>query len=327
MLRKKKARKYVVSAVVRRPTASVIAEAYYSRQAARIGHLRADTLSLLLSLADVAAHARVLVVDGCGGLVLGAAAERLGGAGEVADAWFGADTPSREALSQFADPGVQAVVRRRRLQELLERARGAEPTAVAAATSGGAGIAPASGGVAMPTASGDGSTALGDTPTSWEEQAAGGAEASPDAMAVDAEPRSPPAAAEAGPAAGGACAGPLPDGAGSPEGSPACPAAQEQPRVAAFDSCIIAAPGLDPGAALAAVLPLLAPSTPFAMYSPWSGALASALAQLRSSRAAVNLALQESWWRGAQVLPGRTHPTMSMDHGGGYVLSGNVVLP
>jgi len=39
-----------------------------------------DTLSLLLSLANVSAYADVLVLDTLGGLVTGAVAERMGGA-------------------------------------------------------------------------------------------------------------------------------------------------------------------------------------------------------------------------------------------------------
>ena len=41
--------------------------------------LRVDTLSLLLSMANIAAHSDVLVVDMVGGLLTGAVAERLGG--------------------------------------------------------------------------------------------------------------------------------------------------------------------------------------------------------------------------------------------------------
>ena len=38
-----------------------------------------DTLSLLLSMANITAHSDVLVVDMVGGLLTGAVAERLGG--------------------------------------------------------------------------------------------------------------------------------------------------------------------------------------------------------------------------------------------------------
>ena len=45
------------------------------------------------------------------------------------------------------------------------------------------------------------------------------------------------------------------------------------------------------------------------------------------SKAAVALQLQESWLREQQVLPGRTHPHMTMSTTGGYILSGIKVLP
>ncbi|RVX03289.1 hypothetical protein CK203_019859 [Vitis vinifera] len=56
-----------------------ICEAYFKKYPARIGFLRVDTLSLLLSMANIAAHSDVLVVDMVGGLLTGAVAERLGG--------------------------------------------------------------------------------------------------------------------------------------------------------------------------------------------------------------------------------------------------------
>ena len=47
----------------------------------------------------------------------------------------------------------------------------------------------------------------------------------------------------------------------------------------------------------------------------------------QANRQAVALTLQESFWRESQVLPGRTHPTMTMSATGGYLLSGTVVAP
>lgn len=94
-----------------------------------------------------------------------------------------------------------------------------------------------------------------------------------------------------------------------------------------FNSCIIAAPRLHTGSILQEVLPLLGPSTQFAVFSPWMQPLAEAMQQLTSSRQAVLLQLQESWLRPYQVLPGRTHPHMAMTTGGtgGYILSGITV--
>jgi len=41
--------------------------------------MRVDTLSLLLSMANIGPYSDVLVVDMVGGLIVGAVAERLGG--------------------------------------------------------------------------------------------------------------------------------------------------------------------------------------------------------------------------------------------------------
>ncbi|KAK2077334.1 hypothetical protein QBZ16_004968 [Prototheca wickerhamii] len=177
--------------------------------------------------------ARVLAVDACGGLVLGAAAERLGGHGAVQGAFFGARAPSREALSQFDCPRVAEVVREHAVEDVLAAARRG--------------------------------------------------------AAVEGADTAPP--------------------------------------LSGFSCCIVAAPSLDPSSVLATILPLLRPSAAFAVYSPWQQPLAEAMHELRTAHRAVNLSLQESWWRAAQVLPGRTHPTMQMNHGGGYVLSGVTVAP
>ena len=44
------------------------------------------------------------------------------------------------------------------------------------------------------------------------------------------------------------------------------------------------------------------------------------------NKQAVSLQLQEPWLREYQVLPGRSHPTMSMLGTGGFLLSGIAVV-
>ncbi|KAL5702108.1 hypothetical protein ACHQM5_027366 [Ranunculus cassubicifolius] len=85
----KKQKKYAPRVLLRRPFSRSICEAYFKNYPARIGHLRLDTLSLLLSTANVSAYSDVLVVDMVGGLLTGAVAERLGGHGYVCNAYFG----------------------------------------------------------------------------------------------------------------------------------------------------------------------------------------------------------------------------------------------
>ena len=98
--RKRKAKKHMATATLVRPSAAALAEAYFLRSPGRVGHLRADSLALLLSLANVGAHARVLAVDACAGLVAGAAAERLGGHGLVGDTHHPAAAQGPDARSQ-----------------------------------------------------------------------------------------------------------------------------------------------------------------------------------------------------------------------------------
>ena len=89
-----------------------------------------------------------------------------------------------------------------------------------------------------------------------------------------------------------------------------------------FNCCIVAAPSNHPASVMAKLAPLLAPSASFAIFSNWQQPLAECHLALQQSKQAVNLTLAESWWREYQVLPARTHPTMSTSGTGGYILSG-----
>ncbi|XVE56154.1 hypothetical protein DITRI_Ditri03aG0214700 [Diplodiscus trichospermus] len=76
--RLKKQKKYAPRLLLRRPCSRSICEAYFKKYPSRIGFLRVDALSLLLSMANITANSDVLVVDMVGGLLTGAVAERLG---------------------------------------------------------------------------------------------------------------------------------------------------------------------------------------------------------------------------------------------------------
>ena len=92
-----------------------------------------------------------------------------------------------------------------------------------------------------------------------------------------------------------------------------------------FDCCIVAAPSNHPTGVVKKLLPLLAPSASFAIFSNWQQPLAECHLALQQSKQALNLTLAESWWREYQVLPARTHPTMSTSGTGGYILSGTKI--
>ncbi len=77
-----------------------------------------------------------------------------------------------------------------------------------------------------------------------------------------------------------------------------------------------------PTAILLHLLPYLAPSRPWAVFSPYKEPLMDAYLKVKETGRCVAVNLSESWLRGHQVLEGRTHPTVTMSGGGGYVLTG-----
>ena len=101
---RKKQKKHLARCIVRRPTARTIAECYFAKDPRRIHNLRVDTLSQMLSAANVQAHGRVLVLDHCGGLVTGAVMERMGGLGSVVFAHPGPSIPGCDILHRFNLP-------------------------------------------------------------------------------------------------------------------------------------------------------------------------------------------------------------------------------
>jgi tRNA (adenine58-N1)-methyltransferase non-catalytic subunit len=85
---------------------------------------------------------------------------------------------------------------------------------------------------------------------------------------------------------------------------------------------IIIATRCDPTATLRQLLPYLAPSCPFVVYSEFIEPLAHCFQQILEDGLAINLRLSDTWTRGYQVLPGRTHPNMNMSQSGGFLLVG-----
>ncbi|KAI7891178.1 Gcd10p family-domain-containing protein [Mucor mucedo] len=66
-----------------RPTISTMVDYFFSKNPDKIKHLRIDTLSQLLCLANVHANNKMLVVDDTQGLIVASMLERMGGHGQV----------------------------------------------------------------------------------------------------------------------------------------------------------------------------------------------------------------------------------------------------
>ncbi|KAJ1720485.1 tRNA (adenine(58)-N(1))-methyltransferase non-catalytic subunit trm6 [Coemansia erecta] len=69
------------------------------------------------------------------------------------------------------------------------------------------------------------------------------------------------------------------------------------------------------------LLPYLGMSRMVVVYDQCKEPLTEVLAWMRDSHMFVNVQLSEGWLREYQVLPSRTHPTMSTSGGGGFLLS------
>lgn len=70
------------------------------------------------------------------------------------------------------------------------------------------------------------------------------------------------------------------------------------------------------------LLPYLSLSRPFVIYSAYREMLVTMCAEFKMRKDVVYLRLTDSFMRCYQVLPNRTHPDVTMDDGGGYLLSG-----
>lgn len=99
----KKLKKHVVRFSILRPTTDLVAEMYYSRGSTKICDVRLDTLSQILTLSNVRAHCRMLVVESCQGMIVGALLDRMGGYGSLIQVYAG-DFPGRQALDYFNFP-------------------------------------------------------------------------------------------------------------------------------------------------------------------------------------------------------------------------------
>jgi tRNA (adenine-N(1)-)-methyltransferase non-catalytic subunit len=89
-----------------------------------------------------------------------------------------------------------------------------------------------------------------------------------------------------------------------------------------FDSCVIVHDQYSPKELFDAIYYMLQPGAAFAVYSSFQQPLAEVAEDIIKQKKAVSVRLEELWMREHQVLPKRTHPTMSMHGASGFILSG-----
>ena len=262
-------------------------------------------------MANVGPSTRILVLENCGGMVTGAVAERLGGHGVVCTTYLGSRPSSIDVVRSFNfTKEVSETIKQAPLIELLQMRQRQLREAEKTKTTMGADLATA--------AENDATVEVAPKETEAEQ-----------AQLMDTADEGGVGNISAVPTIAEATVS-LKAVQGNTETEK-----EEIPRTTTFSpinsyggppfsGCIIAGSAIHPSTALHAVFPLLAPSASFAVASLHLQPLADAMYALKTSGAAVGMTVQEPWYREQQVLPGRTHPTMSMNHGGGYLLCGTV---
>ena len=316
---RKKAKKHMVYLTLMRPSPLTLCDFYMIKSPEKTLSLRRDSLALLMTLSNAQPSSRVLVLDGCLGLVAAAAAQLLGGQGRVLVAAVG-NRSATDCVGYLNLPPewVAAMMRSCSLAELLslpplptnltpaeareqaeakaaeEMAASAVATAVEAERKAVEAAAP------MEVSAEDGATKAPDAPAAAEGDEGGGGEAG---------------------SKGGGKDGAVRKNVGSLRGE-----ALREEASNGFD-CMMVAVKENPAPAILGLISRLNPSSPFVIYHQTIQPLAECMHICQQARVAVRLQLLETWTRKYQVAPNRTHPEMTTYPPTGYVLTGVTVVP
>ncbi|XP_030497117.2 uncharacterized protein LOC115712857 [Cannabis sativa] len=284
----KKQKKYAPKVILRRPVARSICEAYFKKYPSRIGFLRVDTLSLLLSFANISANSEALVVDMVGGLLTGAVAERMGGTGtgQVCSTYLGKTPYSIEIVRifNFGNDICKSILKAS-LQDLMTSSSSTENGSLDQNDNG---------------TGGDDSSNMKGVQGGLLHQN----DQTPDGTSQVMR----------------SC-----NKSVNKAGQKAPKEAIKLWKENGFSSLIVAAPDLDTWSLVKDLLPLLSNSAPFAIYHQFLQPLATCMHNLQLEKMAIGLQISEPWLREYQVLPSRTHPFMQMCAFGGYILSGTKI--
>lgn len=103
------------------PTSMELSKAFYMKDAHKILSLRWDALAWMLNCADLRSGSHPLVVDGCGGLLIGAVTERLGGeASSITGIYEGGGPPNHYLGFWNFSPLVRSNLKMQRVDNYLK---------------------------------------------------------------------------------------------------------------------------------------------------------------------------------------------------------------
>ncbi|NWS24450.1 TRM6 methyltransferase, partial [Polioptila caerulea] len=313
---KKKKKKYEAVITIVKPSTRILSTMYYAREPGKINHLRYDTLAQMLTLGNIHAGNKMIVVETCAGLVLGAVMERMGGYGSIiqmypgggpvraATSCFGFPKPFFDNLHEFPLSKVQSLLSGTFTTETLPS--DPEENALVEEESNGL--------------SEEKQTSLQET----EEEPVTEApmEINPteeqDTMDINAEDVEFKENKEK-------------ENNVREKQIKQWERRRKLKEAAALlreknaDGLIVASK-FHPTPLLLSLLEFVAPSRPFVVYCQYKEPLLECYTKLRERGGVINLKLSETWLRNYQVLPDRSHPKLTMSGGGGYLLSGITVI-
>ncbi|XP_058037054.1 tRNA (adenine(58)-N(1))-methyltransferase non-catalytic subunit TRM6 [Ahaetulla prasina] len=308
---KKKKKKYEAVITIIKPSTRILSTMYYAREPGKINHLRYDTLAQMLTWGNVHAGNKMIVMETCAGLVLGAVMERMGGYGSIVQIYPG-EGPVRAATSCFGFP-----------KTFFDTLSEFPLSKVASVLSGTFSLTP------LPSECEEKIPVPEDKNGSGDDNELSipevDVECSPKVAVESGQPEDQEIAEFASDALDDKAKGTTHDKQKKQE-------EKKRKLIAAAallknkdaDGLIVAS-RFHPTSLLLLLLELVAPSRPFVVYCQYKEPLLECYAKLREKGGVINLKLSETWLRNYQILPDRSHPKLIISGGGGYLLTGITV--
>ncbi|KAH0621884.1 hypothetical protein JD844_023602 [Phrynosoma platyrhinos] len=312
---KKKKKKYEAIITIVKPSTRILSTMYYAREPGKINYLRYDTLAQMLTWGNVHAGNKMIVMETCAGLVLGAVMERMGGYGSIINMYPGGG-PVRAATNCFGFP-----------ESFFHMLYDFPLSRVDSVLSGTFSLK------TMPSESEDSMAVAEDSNGSGDDKQQSVQDADIECSTVLAMESNQPEEQEVVdiPTEGEAFDINKAKGTVCDKQKK-----QEERRKKLIESAallkdkdvdgLIIASRFHPAPLLLSLLEFVAPSRPFVVYCQYKEPLVECYTKLRERGGVINLKLSETWLRSYQVLPDRSHPKLMMSGGGGYLLTGITVI-
>ncbi|XP_075719165.1 tRNA (adenine(58)-N(1))-methyltransferase non-catalytic subunit TRM6 [Rhinoderma darwinii] len=319
---KKKKKKYDAHITILRPSTRILAIMYYAREPGKICQLRYDTLAQMLTLGNIHAGSKVMVMETCAGLVLGSVMERMGGYGSVIQMYPGGG-PVRAATDCFGFP-----------KSFYETLYEFPLSKLEGLISGSKNYS----NQLIPVEEDTDKTDEESSRSANEKQEAT-RDVVGDQLAEESEENmetSKPENEERGKSCGGISENHKGDQSlEKKQLAIEKKRKQDERRKRESEAAkllqdrnadgLIIASRFHPTPLLLTLIEFVAPSRPFVVYCQYKEPLLECYTKLREKGGVINLKLSETWLRNYQVLPDRSHPKLVMSSGGGYILHGITV--